>query len=151
MYVYVEIWPEEFEEPKNIWLYPEDLLDGENIREVLKKRNITEKDFNRATVHVHDKETDLKLSFPFLTYKDFERIVWYLRQRLLKKKKMASNTAFRAFRGRPKGGKSGARPAISTSRTSIRRGSTSFRVVTSSSPVPTATSAGRRQIASRRY
>lgn len=87
MYVHVEIWPEEFEEPKNIWLYPEDLIEGENIREVLKKRNITKKDFTRAAVRVHDKETDLKLSFPLKTYKDFERTVWYLRQRLLKKKK----------------------------------------------------------------
>lgn len=63
------------------------LTKGANIKEALKVMKITRKNFARGIISVTDLETGLKLSFSFENYDNFERMLWYIRQKLKKERK----------------------------------------------------------------
>ncbi len=69
---------------------PEKLLYGKNVRDALRKLGVTPNNFVKGRVLVHDEESDLKLSFPYHDYDEFERAAWYIRLRLIKEKKNES-------------------------------------------------------------
>ncbi len=61
-----------------------DLIAGKNIKEALKKLNITEDNFIRAHITIIDKETNIKLSFTYDRYDRFLDLMWYIRNKLKK-------------------------------------------------------------------
>ena len=70
-------------DPSGFPIEVEDLTYGKNIKEALDRLGITEKNFVRATF----KEN--LLSFPTTDYQTFVNVCWGIRQKLLRKQKLA--------------------------------------------------------------
>ncbi|RLF98640.1 hypothetical protein DRN58_06575 [Thermococci archaeon] len=73
-------------EPVFSTINEKNLLKGKNIKEALQIMNITEKNFSHGSISVTDAETGLKLSYNFDNYETFLEYMWYIRQKMLKKK-----------------------------------------------------------------
>ena len=60
---------------------------GSSIREALKQLGITSSNFSRGFLELTDKETEITVKFPYKDYLEFERVLWYIRQKMLKKRR----------------------------------------------------------------